>query len=110
MGPLPIVIPARDWDDGLPFERPIGIVNRQTQLATSTLDGAERAIAARKTRPCMYRNVQPGDSECSLTPSPLIGDKLASSGEDGDSGTDAFRSSAHIPGWDRSGSDRLSQP
>jgi hypothetical protein len=72
MHPLPIVIPVSDWDDRLPFERPISIVNWQTKLATSPLDGAECAIAARKTRPCMYRNVQPGDCERSFTPSPLV--------------------------------------
>jgi hypothetical protein len=110
MRPLPVVIPIRDWDDRLPFERPIGIVDRQTKLATSTLDGAKRAVAARKTRPCMYRNLQLSDRECSLTPSPLVEDEFASSREDGDRGIDAFRLSTPIPGRDRSESDRRRQP
>jgi hypothetical protein len=102
----PVVVPVRHRDDSLPFENPAGDIDRQPKLATSALDGAERAKAARKARPDMHWNIEPSGSECSLAPSPLIGNEPSASNKYGDSGIDTFWLPAHIPGWDDSRSDR----
>jgi hypothetical protein len=65
---LPVVFPVHNGNDRLPFENPAGIIDRQPKLATSALDGTERAKAVRKARPDMHWNVQPSDGECSLAP------------------------------------------
>ena len=103
--PYFIVIPAGNRPDGLPFERSTGVVNRQPKFAAGTDDGADRAKPARISRPSRHRNVEPSDSEGSLTPVPLVGDNFAGTGQYGHSVIDASWLPADIPGRNRSGHD-----
>jgi len=64
---------------------------------------APSAQNRRAYRDVMVTNVQPGESEGSLAPAPLVRDKVARSGKYGDSGIDAFCLPVHIPGRERPG-------
>src|SRR5256885_1993589 len=110
MGAYLIVVPVNYRPHGLPFEYPADVVDRQRKFAASTDDGAERTKSPCISRPNRHRNVQPGKSEGSLTPAPLVRDEFASSGKYRDSGIDAFCLPVHIPGRDRSGPDGSSRP
>src|SRR6266853_565293 len=81
--------------------RPCGGAGRlRSRNALSAAGSAKIGFAllhptkCRSHPPCIsradrYGNVQPGESEGSLAPAPLVRDKVASSGKYGDSGIDA---------------------
>src|SRR5262249_47274413 len=101
MGAYLVVVPVDDGPHGLPFERLACVFDRKRQFTTSPVDGAQRTEATGVSRPDRHGNVEPGESEASLTPAPLVGDKFAGTDKYSDGGIDACGLPADIPGRDR---------